>query len=89
MEIGLLKFVTTDFPILNESSVHLLAAGGKRLRPAFTLLAGKFYGYSLDKLLPVAISLELIHMATLIHDDVVDASMTRRGRPTVKAQWGI
>ncbi|MHB8126641.1 MAG: polyprenyl synthetase family protein [Desulfitobacteriaceae bacterium] len=88
METALLKFVATDFPILNESSVHLLAAGGKRLRPAFTLLAGKFYGYSLDKLLPVAMALELIHMATLVHDDVVDASMTRRGRPTVKAQWG-
>ncbi|GAB6174248.1 polyprenyl synthetase family protein [Paradesulfitobacterium aromaticivorans] len=88
VEKELMKFVETDYPVLHESSVHLLAAGGKRLRPAFTLLAGKFYGYSLDKLLPVAMSLELIHMATLVHDDVVDASMTRRGRTTVKAQWG-
>jgi heptaprenyl diphosphate synthase len=68
--------------------VQLLEAGGKRLRPAFTLLAGKFYGYPIDKLLPVAMSLELIHMATLVHDDVVDDSQTRRGRPTVKAKWG-
>ena len=50
VETELLKFVATNFPILNESSIHLLAAGGKRLRPAFALLAGKFYGYSLDKL---------------------------------------
>lgn len=88
VEKELIQFVETDFPILQDSAVHLLAAGGKRLRPAFTLLAGKFYGYSLEKLIPVAMALELIHMASLVHDDVVDASMTRRGRPTVKANWG-
>lgn len=88
VEEELRQFVGTDYPLLHESSVHLLAAGGKRLRPAFTLLAGKFYDYSLEKLLPVAMALELIHMATLVHDDVVDASLTRRGRETVKAKWG-
>jgi len=88
VEKELTKFVETDYPILQDSAVHLLAAGGKRLRPAFTLLAGKFYGYSLEKLIPVAMALELIHMSSLVHDDVVDASMTRRGRPTVKANWG-
>ncbi len=88
VEKELTKFVETDFPILHDSAVHLLAAGGKRLRPAFTLLAGKFYGYSLERLLPVAMVLELIHMSSLVHDDVVDASLTRRGRPTVKANWG-
>lgn len=88
VEKELHRFVETDFPILQESAIHLLEAGGKRLRPAFTLLAGKFYGYPIDKLQPVAMSLELIHMATLVHDDVVDDSTTRRGRPTVKAKWG-
>lgn len=88
VEKELHRFVETDFPVLEESAVHLLDAGGKRLRPAFALLAGKFYGYPLEKLLPVAMSLELIHMATLVHDDVVDDSKTRRGRPTVKAKWG-
>ncbi|MHB1652310.1 MAG: polyprenyl synthetase family protein [Desulfitobacteriaceae bacterium] len=88
VEEELRGFVETDYPLLCESSVHLLAAGGKRLRPAFTLLAGKFYNYSLEKLLPIAMALELIHMATLVHDDVVDASMTRRSRETVKAKWG-
>lgn len=58
------------------------------MRPAFALLAGKLYHYNLDKLLPLAVALELIHMATLVHDDVVDDSMTRRGTPTVKANWG-
>ncbi len=58
------------------------------MRPAFCLLGGKFYNYDLDKLLPLAVALELIHMATLVHDDVVDSSLTRRGIPTVKARWG-
>jgi heptaprenyl diphosphate synthase len=88
VEKELHEFIRTDFPVLEESSVQLLEAGGKRLRPAFTLLAGKFYGYPIEKLLPVAMALELIHMATLVHDDVVDDSKTRRGRPTVKAKWG-
>jgi len=88
IEKELTKFVETDYPILQDSAIHLLAAGGKRLRPAFTLLAGKFYGYPLEKLMPVAMALELIHMSSLVHDDVVDASMTRRGRATVKAKWG-
>lgn len=88
VESELNRFVETDYPILQDSAVHLLAAGGKRLRPAFTLLAGKFYGYPLEKLMPVAMALELIHMSSLVHDDVVDASLTRRGRETVKAKWG-
>jgi heptaprenyl diphosphate synthase len=88
VEDELLKFLQTNYPILQDSAVHLLTAGGKRLRPAFTLLAAKFYGYSSEKLIPVAMALELIHMSTLVHDDVVDASMTRRGRQTVKAKWG-
>ncbi|MDA8226420.1 MAG: polyprenyl synthetase family protein [Desulfitobacterium hafniense] len=88
LEKELERLVYTDYPILQESSVHLLAAGGKRLRPAFTLLAGKFYNCPFERLLPVAMALELIHMATLVHDDVVDDSLTRRGRSTVKAEWG-
>jgi Geranylgeranyl pyrophosphate synthase len=88
VENELFNFIKPDFPVLQESSIHLLEAGGKRLRPAFALLAGKFYGSSRDKLRLVAMALELIHMATLVHDDVVDASITRRGRPTVKTQWG-
>ncbi|NMA68406.1 MAG: heptaprenyl diphosphate synthase [Desulfitobacterium sp.] len=88
VEKELHAYIATDYPVLEESSVQLLEAGGKRLRPAFALLAGKFYGYPFQKLLPVAMALELIHMATLVHDDVVDASTTRRGRPTVKAKWG-
>lgn len=88
VEQELAQFISIDYPILKDSAVHLLKAGGKRLRPAFTLLTGQIYGYQIEKILPVAVALELIHMASLVHDDVVDASMTRRGRPTVTAQWG-
>ncbi|MGB9886391.1 MAG: polyprenyl synthetase family protein [Moorellales bacterium] len=75
-------------PVLAEASAHLLAAGGKRLRPALALLAGRLCNSPLTRLLPLAVALELIHMATLVHDDVVDKSATRRGQPTVRARWG-
>lgn len=88
VERELAKFVDTSETLLSETSAHLLNAGGKRLRPAFALFAGKFHNYNMDNLLPLAVALELIHMASLVHDDVVDRSLTRRGMPTVKAKWG-
>lgn len=82
------KVLQSNDPLLTETANHLLKAGGKRLRPAFALLAAKFHRYDLATVLPLAMALELIHMATLVHDDVVDAAQTRRGTPTVKALWG-
>ncbi|UFT97626.1 heptaprenyl diphosphate synthase component II [Radiobacillus kanasensis] len=74
-------------PILREASQQLLKAGGKRIRPVFVLLAGSFGDYQFDRLKTVAVSLELIHMASLVHDDVIDEAELRRGKPTVKAKW--
>lgn len=88
VEKELQKTVKTPDPLLTETSAHLLNAGGKRLRPAFALMAGKTCEYKPDKLIPLAMALELIHMASLVHDDVIDDSYTRRGIPTVKANWG-
>lgn len=88
VEKELEKLVKVDDPILSQTCVYLLEAGGKRMRPGFTLLSGKFFEYNFEKILPVAMALEIIHMATLVHDDVVDASLTRRGRPTLAAGWG-
>lgn len=82
------KIIKTRDPLLTETSAHLLNAGGKRLRPAFALVAGKTYQYKPETLVPLAMALELIHMASLVHDDVIDDSYTRRGIPTVKANWG-
>lgn len=75
-------------PILEETSLHLLQAGGKRLRPVFVLLSGSFGVYDRDLLASAAVAIELIHMATLVHDDVIDNADMRRGRPTVKANYG-
>ena len=63
----------------------VLAGGGKLLRPALALLAGRFGDYDLDLLVPLAASVELLHTATLVHDDVIDNASTRRGRPTANS----
>ncbi|TFE29998.1 polyprenyl synthetase family protein [Cohnella luojiensis] len=87
IEDQMAQTVTSDLPILSETSLHLLKAGGKRLRPIFVLLSGKFGTYSMETLKKVAVPLELIHMATLVHDDVIDDAETRRGQLTVKSKW--
>lgn len=74
-------------PVLKQASLHLLKAGGKRIRPVFVLLAGKFGDYNIEEMKKVAVPLELIHMASLVHDDVIDDAEMRRGRKTIKAKW--
>jgi len=72
---------------LAELLKHILL-GGKAIRPALTFLSAKFYKYDLDLLLPMATSVELMHTSTLVHDDTIDKSAVRRGRPTVNSLWG-
>jgi geranylgeranyl pyrophosphate synthase len=79
---------TSGLDILNSASMHALGSPGKRLRTALTLLSGKLNTYRFDKLLPLSVAFEMVHLATLIHDDIVDNAMTRRGNPTVNALWG-
>src|SRR5207302_4433143 len=79
---------TSGLDILNSASMHALGSPGKRLRTALTLLAGKLNTYRFDKLLPLSVAFEMVHLATLIHDDIVDNAMTRRGNPTVNSLWG-
>jgi len=79
--------IQSQSSILNEASLQLLQAGGKRIRPVFVLLGGQFGTYNIETLKNVAVTLELIHMATLVHDDVIDNSELRRGQPTIKAKW--
>ncbi len=74
-------------PLLRQASMHTLQAGGKRIRPVFVLLAGKFGHYDIHVMKNVAVALELIHMASLVHDDVIDDADLRRGQPTVKSKW--
>lgn len=79
---------TSGLNILNTASMHALGSPGKRLRTALTLLSGKMNHYRLDKLLFLSVAFEMVHLATLIHDDIVDKALTRRGHPTVNAIWG-
>jgi len=77
-----------DFSHLAELVNYSLKNTGKMIRPALTLLAGKFYNYNLDLLLNMATSVEVMHTATLVHDDAIDHSAMRRGRATVYRLWG-
>lgn len=77
-----------DFPWLSEQLDYVVRGGGKGIRPALTLLAGKFYDYNLKYLLPMAAAVELMHTATLVHDDAIDKSLVRRGKPTIYQKWG-
>lgn len=79
--------IDAEHPILYEASTHLLKAGGKRIRPVFVLLSAKFGDYDLEEVKKIAVPLELIHMGSLVHDDVIDDAELRRGKKTVKAQW--
>ena len=76
-----------DFPHLAEIIEHVLKSKGKRIRPALALLAGRFYKYNLGLLIPMATGVELLHTATLVHDDTIDNSLVRRGSPTVNSLW--
>jgi octaprenyl-diphosphate synthase len=89
LEEALKEVGRVDFPWLAQLINHSLATGGKRIRPALTLLSGKFYKYRLQNLLHMATAIELMHTATLIHDDAIDSSETRRGRPTIFKLWGV
>lgn len=84
-----LKEVTeTKFSLLYRISNRLLNAGGKRLRPLLVLLSGKLNDHSAQDLISIGASVELLHMATLIHDDVIDNSLHRRSENTINQDWG-
>jgi geranylgeranyl pyrophosphate synthase len=85
---NLRSIVSVDFPWLSEQLNLVVRGGGKGIRPALTLLAGGFYHYDLQYLLPMAVSVELMHTATLVHDDAIDKSTVRRGQPTIYKIWG-
>ncbi|MBA4536080.1 heptaprenyl diphosphate synthase component II [Bacillus aquiflavi] len=87
IEKELKKAIQSKSPLLRQASLHLLQAGGKRIRPVFVLLAGRFGQYDIHVLKNVAVALELIHTASLVHDDVIDDAELRRGELTVKAKW--
>ncbi|MCM3453509.1 heptaprenyl diphosphate synthase component II [Heyndrickxia oleronia] len=87
IEKELIAAIQSESKLLETASLNLIRAGGKRIRPIFVLLSAKFGNYDIERVKNVAVSLELIHMASLVHDDVIDDAELRRGKPTVKAKW--
>ncbi|RWM31857.1 polyprenyl synthetase family protein [Mesorhizobium sp.] len=78
----------SDVEMIPEVANHLISSGGKRLRPMLTLAAAQMFGYSGDGHVKLATSVEFMHTATLLHDDVVDESALRRGKKTARMIWG-
>ncbi len=75
-------------PLISESGDYTLDGGGKRVRPMLVVLAARLCGYRGPRAVQVAAAAEILHTATLVHDDVVDGATTRRGRPSVNAHFG-
>jgi geranylgeranyl pyrophosphate synthase len=76
-----------SYPDLRAALEHLLVAGGKRVRPTLSMLVGNMLGAPLDKLVSLGAAIELLHTATLVHDDLIDGALLRRGMPTLNARW--
>ncbi|ROO90292.1 heptaprenyl diphosphate synthase [Actinocorallia herbida] len=87
VESLLLETVHSDYALLTEASEHLLNAGGKRFRPMLVLLAAQFGDHARPDVVPAAVVLELTHLATLYHDDVMDEAPLRRGAASANSRW--
>jgi geranylgeranyl pyrophosphate synthase len=85
VEARLEESARVDFPVASELILGLVRAGGKRLRPLVLLLAARSYAYDRDTLITAAAGVELLHTASLVHDDTVDRAALRRGRPTLNS----
>lgn len=85
----LLSFLTSKNGLLNSALGSMASAGGKRLRPALAIASAHFGEYNMDDIMRIASSIEILHMATLIHDDIIDEAKTRRGIETIHQQRGI
>ena len=88
MDVVIAQRLTSDVPLVSQVAQYIIAAGGKRLRPALLLLTCGALGYSGEQRLNMAAVVEFIHTATLLHDDVVDESTLRRGRMTANEAFG-
>ena len=82
------EHIKGEYPLVEETSRHLVAAGGKRLRPLLTLIASHFGDSTRKEIIPAAVVCELTHLATLYHDDVMDEAPLRRGVESANSRWG-
>lgn len=87
LENKLLEFISSEVPLATEISKYIVASGGKRIRPTLCILTGKALSYDKEDLINLSAAIELLHTATLIHDDVVDESSFRRGKESIQNKW--
>ena len=88
LEASIDKLTSTKIGLIKEIVNHIIKSGGKRVRPILVMLSSKLCKYKGDRQIALAASIEFIHTATLLHDDVVDNAKTRRGSSTVNTIWG-
>jgi heptaprenyl diphosphate synthase len=88
VEAGLLEATKSEVPFITEAAQHLLSAGGKRFRPLLVMLASQFGDPDAPGVVPAAVVVELTHLATLYHDDVMDEADVRRGVDSANTRWG-
>jgi heptaprenyl diphosphate synthase len=88
VEEGLLEATKSEVPFITEAAQHLVKAGGKRFRPLLVMLAAQFGDPYAPGVVPSAVVVELTHLATLYHDDVMDEAAVRRGVPSANTRWG-
>ncbi|MDQ0794647.1 polyprenyl synthetase family protein [Streptomyces sp. B1I3] len=88
VEAGLLDATKSDVPFITEAAQHLVSAGGKRFRPLLVMLASQFGDPDAPGIVPAAVVVELTHLATLYHDDVMDEADVRRGVDSANTRWG-
>lgn len=87
VEAALRVAVASDYPFVDETASHLVSAGGKRFRPLLALVAAQYGDPAAVGIIPAAVVVELTHLATLYHDDVMDEARLRRGAPSANARW--
>lgn len=87
VELKMRELVHPQHPQLRAALEYLLNSGGKRIRPALAILASRLYAVELERVVALAAAVEMLHTATLVHDDVVDGSLLRRGHATLNAEW--
>lgn len=87
VEERMLSRTAGHHPELENALKHLLFSGGKRVRPTVTILTGTMLGADKDTLITLSASIELLHTATLVHDDLIDGALLRRGNPTLNSDW--
>jgi len=88
VEVHLDRYITSEVKLIPEVAHHLIDSGGKRFRPLLHLICARLCGYAGDARFPLAASIEFIHTASLLHDDVIDEAVIRRGKTSANNVWG-